>query len=114
MITLLQPNTSLFSRVADILFIYFDFSSVQLLFFVFPLQHISKYTTVLINKFIFKVTAPWISVLCCSELPDVFAFDRHTRTSLPKDSFVGREVAVCFAQYATLDFKFSVTAAFHM
>lgn len=62
MITLLQPNTSLFSRVADILFIYFEFSSVRLFFF--PLRHISKYTTVLINKFIFKVTAPRVSVLC--------------------------------------------------
>lgn len=56
MITLLQPNTSLFSSVADILFIYFNFILVQLfLGSFFSLQGISKYTTVLLNKFIYKV-----------------------------------------------------------
>lgn len=37
-------------------------------------KHISKYTTVLINKFIFKVSPSWISAV---DLPDVF----HTSTS---------------------------------
>jgi len=65
MTTLLQPNTSLFSRVADIIFIYFG--SV---FGFFHLQHISKYTTVLLNKFIYKVNVHWSGVLCCC-FPDV-------------------------------------------
>lgn len=63
MTTLLQPDTRFlvfFPRVADILFIYFDFT-----FICFPLQHISKYTTVLLNKFIYKVNAAQIPLLCC-------------------------------------------------
>lgn len=59
MTTLLQPDTSsLLYCVGHIVFIYFHFSSVQPFFFLFfrlPLRHISKYITVLINKFIFKV-----------------------------------------------------------
>lgn len=55
MTTLLQPNTSsVLKRVGHIVFIYFNFSSVHFWFLV-P-QHISKYITVLINKFIFKVS----------------------------------------------------------
>lgn len=99
MITLLQPNTSLFSCVADILFIYFNFSSVQGFFF-FPLQHISKYTTVLINKFIFKVTATLIPVLCCAKLPDVWFIEHTQCVFLPngvKDSSVGCDVGVLSA-----------------
>lgn len=41
-----------------------------------PREHISKYTTVLINKFIFKVTAAWI---CCA-LDLNFQMVLHTDT----------------------------------
>lgn len=54
MTTLLQPNTSqLLYCVGHIGFIYLNFSSVHVFFFfLLPLQHISKYITVLINSFL--------------------------------------------------------------
>lgn len=41
--------------MGDIVFIYFNVSSVHV-YFVLPPRHISKYITVLINKFLFKVS----------------------------------------------------------
>lgn len=51
MITLLQPNTIFFP-------VWLTFFLFILVLFFFLLQHISKYTTVLLNKSIYKVNIP--------------------------------------------------------
>lgn len=113
MITLLQTRHDFilfFSGFLTFLFIYFSSSSVHTLFFgggsfFLPLpppflgKYISKYTTVLINKFIFKVAASW--AVCAASLQ---MFYMPTRPHVTSDSFVGREVGVDNVDYEMLAF----------